>query len=33
LVKQGANLIYHWGATKDEAMAKPLPVTLRKTKK
>lgn len=30
--KQGAGLIYHWGATKEEAMAKPAPVSLRKTK-
>ena len=33
LVGQGANLVYHWGATKDEAMAKPMPVVLKKIKK
>jgi hypothetical protein len=33
LVNQGAGLTYHWGATKDEAMDKPMPVALKKTKK
>jgi len=33
LVNKGTGLIYHWGATKDEAKAKPMPVALTKTKK
>ncbi len=32
LVKQGTGLTYHWGATKDDAKAKPMPVALKKTK-
>jgi hypothetical protein len=33
LENNGRGLTYHWGATKEEAMAKPAPVTLRKTKR
>ena len=33
LANQGTNLVYHWGATKEDAMAKPAPVVLRKIKK
>lgn len=33
LLNQGTNLVYHWGATKEDAMAKPAPVVLRKIKK
>ncbi|MBL8206432.1 MAG: hypothetical protein JNM09_19500 [Blastocatellia bacterium] len=33
LVNDGTGLIYHWGATKDDAKGKPLPVALKKTKK
>ncbi len=30
LIKQGDELIYHWGGSKEEALAKPQPVTLKK---
>lgn len=33
LVNQGTGLVYHWGATADEAMDKPMPVALKRTKK
>lgn len=29
----GTGLVYHWGATKDDALGKPMPVTLKKIKK
>lgn len=32
LVKTKTGLIYHWGATKEEAMGKTAPVSLKKTK-
>jgi hypothetical protein len=30
LIQQGSELIYHWGGSKEEALAKPMPVTLKK---
>lgn len=32
-VNQGSSLIYHWGATKEEAMAKPAPISLKRIKR
>lgn len=33
LNNQGTGLVYHWGSTADEAMDKPMPVTLKRIKK